>query len=163
MLTEGDTAPDFELRGFNDGQTETYRLSDYTSSGNWVVLTFYAFDFHPVCTEGTCSLRDAEFLQFESDLSILGVSGDGTYSHQQFSEQHNMNYPLLSDTSKSVGEQYDVLHDRYEGMERVHKRSVFLIDPDRQLRLAVAVDAESPRDIEVRPLVDSLRDIREAD
>ena len=160
MLTEVDTAPDFQLRGVFEGETETYRLSDYTDAGEWVVLTFYAFDFHPICTAGTCSLRDAEFLQFEEDLAILGVSGDGTYSHQQFSEQHGMNYPLLSDTSKQVGEEYGVLLDSYEGMEKVHQRSLFLIDPDRTVRLAIAVDVESPDEVELGPLVDSIREIR---
>jgi len=160
VLEEGDTAPDFELRGFFEGETETYRLSDYTDAGDWVVLTFYAFDFNPVCTAGTCSLRDAEFLQFEEDLAILGVSGDGTYSHERFSEEHRMNYPLLSDTSKRVGEKYGVLLDNYEGMEEIHQRSLFLIDPDRTVRLAISVDVESPEEVELGPLVDSIREIR---
>lgn len=160
MLAVGDLAPDFELQGVSAGETETYRLSDYTDAGDWVILTFYAFDFNPICTAGTCALRDAEFLQFEEDLAILGVSGDGTYSHEQFAETHGMNYPLLSDTSKSVGEAYDVLHDSYEGMEEVHRRSLFLIDPDRQVRLAVGVDVESADDIDVAPLLDEIREIR---
>lgn len=160
MIEEGDTAPDFELRGVYDGETETYRLSDYTDAGEWVVLTFYSLDFSPICTAGNCALRDAEFLQFEDDLAILGVSGDGTYSHQQFAEQHSMNYPLLSDTSKRVGEKYGVLLDSFEGMEAVHQRSLFLIDPDRTVRLAIAVEVESPQDIELEPLVDSIREIR---
>lgn len=160
VLTEGDTAPDFELRGVFEDEIGTYRLSDYTDAGEWVVLTFYAFDFNPVCTAGTCSLRDAEFLQFEDDLTILGVSGDGAYSHEQFSKQHNMNYPLLSDTSKRVGEAYGVLHDSYEGMEEIHRRSLFLIDPDRTIRLSVEVDVESADDIDVQPLVENIRKIR---
>jgi len=161
VLEEGDTAPDFELRGFSGGSTTTYRLSDYTDAGEWVVLTFYAFDFNPICTAGACSLRDAEFLQFEEDLAILGVSGDGTYAHQQFAEEYGMNYPLLSDTSKRVGEKYDVLLDSYEGMEEVHQRSLFLIDPDRTVRLAISVDVESPDDVELAPLVEKIREIRD--
>jgi peroxiredoxin len=160
MIGEGDTAPDFQLRGYYDGEIDTYRLSEFTDAGQWVVLTFYAFDFNPVCTAGTCSLRDAEFLQFEEDLAILGVSGDGTYSHKQFAEAHHMNYPLLSDTGKTVGEKYGVLLEEYEEMERVHQRSLFLIDPDRTVRLAVGVDTEDPEDIDIQPLVDSIRQIR---
>jgi peroxiredoxin len=160
MLDEGATAPDFELSGYHEGEIAAHRLSDYTDAGQWVVLTFYAFDFNPVCTAGTCSLRDAEFLQFEGDLAILGVSGDSAYAHEQFAEEHNMNYPLLSDTGKTVGEQYGVLLEEYEEMERVHQRSLFLIDPDRTVRLAVGVDTEDPEDIDVQPLVDSIREIR---
>jgi len=81
MLSEGDHAPDFSLQGFYDGEIGTYDLSDYTGAGEWVLLSFYAFDFNPICTSGMCSLRDAEFLQFEENLSILGVSGDGPFSH----------------------------------------------------------------------------------
>lgn len=160
MLAEGDIAPDFELRGVYDGEIETYRLSDFTDAGDWVVVTFYAFDFNPICTAGTCSLRDSEFLQFETDLTILGISGDGAYAHKQFAEQHSMNYPLLADTGKTVGEKYGVLLDEYEDMERVHRRSLFLIDPSRTVRLAVAVDIESPNDIDIQPLVDQIREIR---
>ena len=161
MIDEGDTPPEFELRGVFEGAAETYRLSDYTDAGEWVVLTFYSFDFNPICTAGTCSLRDAELLQFEDDLAILGVSGDGIYSHEQFAEQHSMNYPLLSDTSKRVGESYGVLHESYEGMAKVHQRSLFLIDPDRTVRLSVSVDVEDPEDIDIKPLVDSIREIRD--
>ena len=109
MLDEGTTAPDFELSGTHRGETETYRLSDLTDAGNWVVLTFYAFDFNPICTEGICSLRDTEYFQFEPDMELLGVSGDGVYSHRQFAEQHDINFPLLADTDKRVAEQYDVV------------------------------------------------------
>jgi peroxiredoxin len=160
MLKEGETAPDFELQGFHDGGVERYRLSDYTDAGNWVVVTFYAFDFNPVCTEGVCSLRDAEFLQFEDDLSVLGVSGDGIHAHEQFAEQYNINYPLLSDTGRNVGEAYGVVHDNYEGMDRVHQRSLFLVDPDRTVRLALAIEADDPADVDVEPVVGMIREAR---
>lgn len=160
MLEVGDPAPEFELEGVLDGETATYRLTEFTDDGQWVLVTFYAFDFHPVCTEGTCALRDTEFLQFEPDLTVLGISGDGIYSHVQFAAEHNMNYPLLSDTGKTVGEQFGVVRGEYEGMQRVHQRSVFLIDPDGVIRLAMAIDAESPEEVEVEPLVDSIREIR---
>lgn len=160
MLSEGDHAPDFSLQGFYDGEIGTYDLSDYTGAGEWVLLSFYAFDFNPICTSGMCSLRDAEFLQFEENLSILGVSGDGPFSHQQFAENHNINYPLLADTSREVGEAYDVLLDSPEQSNRIHQRSAFLIDPDQTVRLAVAVDAENPEEISVAPLVEEIRSIR---
>lgn len=64
MLQVGETAPDFELRGTQDGDRQRYRLSEFTDDGNWVLLTFYTFDFNPICTEGMCSLRDAEFFEF---------------------------------------------------------------------------------------------------
>lgn len=160
MLSEGDEAPDFALRGFYEGEFGTYRLSDYTNAGEWVVLTFYAFDFNPVCTSGMCSLRDAEYLQFEDDLTILGVSGDGPYSHQEFAENHSINYPLLADTSRAVGDAYGVMLDDYEKSQHIHRRSAFLIDPERTVRLAVTVDAEDPEEISAEPLVEAIRAAR---
>jgi peroxiredoxin len=160
MLSEGDRAPDFSLRGFYDGEMDTYRLSDYTNAGEWVVLGFYAFDFNPVCTSGMCSLRDAEFLQLEDDLAVLGISGDGPYSHHQFAEDHNINYPLLADTGREVGAAYDVLLDSFEGSDRIHQRSAFLVDPDRTVRLAIEIDADDPIEVSAEPLVEAIRSVR---
>lgn len=161
MLGDGDTAPDFELQGYADGTIDSYRLYDWIDAGNWVVLTFYTFDFNPICTEGACSLRDTAFFQFEDDLRLLGVSGDSVYAHQRFADQHHINYPLLADTDRTVGEQYGVVHDEpTEGMARAHQRSLFVIDSDRRIRLAVTVDADSPDDIDLAPLVDTIRELR---
>ncbi|MFB6176458.1 MAG: hypothetical protein ABEI99_04825 [Halobaculum sp.] len=41
MLDVGDPAPDFELRGFDDGEIETYRLQEFLDDDQWVLLTFY--------------------------------------------------------------------------------------------------------------------------
>lgn len=161
MLEEGTTAPDFALSGTHRGETGTYRLSDRTDAGNWVVVTFYAFDFNPICTEGICSLRDTEYFQFEPDIELLGVSGDGVYSHGQFAEQHDINFPLLADTDKRVAEQYDVVREDYEGMKHVHQRAIYLVDPDRTIRFATGVDVDSPEDIDLTPVLDVIQDRRE--
>jgi len=160
MLEVGDTAPDFELPGVNQEEADTYRLSEFTDAGSWVVLTFYAFDFDPICTEGMCSLRDTELFGFEDDLVLLGVSGDGIYAHREFADQHDINYSLLADTSKEVAEAYDVVREDYEGMERVHQRALYLIDDERTVRFATGVEADSPADIDLRPVLDELRAIR---
>lgn len=160
ILTEGETAPDFTLRGTTDGETRTFRLSDFTDDGQWVFLTFYTFDFNPICTEGMCALRDAEFFEFYDDLAVLGISGDGIHSHEQFADQHDINYPLLSDTGKDVAEQYGVIRDEHDGMRRVHQRAVFVIDDTRTIRFATAIEADSPDDIDLTPINDVLTDLR---
>ena len=160
ILEVGDTAPDFELRGTRDGDRDIYRLSDYTDAGQWVFLTFYTFDFNPVCTAGMCALRDAEFFELYDDLVALGVSGDGIHSHERFAEQHDINYPLLSDTGKDVAEQYGVIREEYLGMRRVHQRAAFIIDDTRTIRFATAIDADAPDDIALGPINDVLQDLR---
>lgn len=155
----GDAAPDFELRGTHDGEQSTDRLSDFTDDGEWVFLMFYTFDFNPICTEGMCAIRDAEFFDLYGNLVPLGVSGDGIHAHEQFAEQHGINYPLLSDTGKDVAEQYGVVHEESEGMRRVHQRAVFVVDDTQTVRFSTVIEAESPDDIDLDPINDVLRDL----
>ena len=157
VLDVDDTAPDFELRGTRDGVQSTYRLSDFTDDGEWVFLMFYTFDFNPICTEGMCAIRDAEFFDLYRNLVPLGVSGDGIYAHERFAEQYDINYPLLSDTAKSVAEQYSVVREEYDGMRQVHQRAVFVVDDTRTVRFATIVDVESPDDIDLSPINDVLQ------
>lgn len=174
MLSEGDTAPDFKLVGIPDlldgrlnddgdgwspeDELETFRLSDSTDAGNAVLLSFYMFDFAPVCTEQTCRMRDTEFFQLTPDLDVYGISTDGPYAHAAFAEQRELNFPLLSDTDGSVAEQYGVLHEEYEGMRRVAERSLFVVDPDRTVRYAWS-DAEGWTDPDLTPVRQAIETI----
>jgi len=161
MLREGDDAPEFEVRGVQNGDIGTYRLSDYTDDGEYALLSFYAFDFNPICTEGMCSLRNSDWFEFTEDLQVLGISGDGVYAHQKFADEHRLGFPLLSDTDLSVAEAYGVLTDDLEGMPQTAQRSVFLVGPDRTVRFAAAVDADSPADIDIGPVQEAVRSIVE--
>lgn len=157
MLDEGDRAPGFEVRGFHEGEFDTYRLDDYLDRRQNVLLTFYAFDFNPVCVEGMCSLRDTDWFSFTEDLVVLGVSGDSVYAHREFAERHDIGFPLLADTDGAVAGTYDVLRDAYEGMRGVARRSVFLIDPDGVIRFAAGVDAEDPEEVDLEPVEAAVR------
>ena len=160
MLADGARVPEFALPGVHHDETDSYRLSQYTDDDKWVLLAFYSFDFHPICTAGTCALRDTEFLQFEDDLQVLGVSGDSSYAHEEYADRHRFNYPLLSDTGRTVGRKYDVVVDTEERMEDVHQRSVVLIDPSRTVRLTASIDVDRPQDLEVGPLLEAIRAVR---
>ena len=173
MLSEGDTAPDFELVGVPDQlaarleadddrnpelELQRFRLSDSAAAGNVVLLSFYMFDFAPVCTEQSCRMRDAEFFQLVDDLDVYGISADGPYSHAAFAEQRDLNYPLLSDTDGSVAERYGVLHEEFEGMRRVTRRALFVVDADRTIRYAWAnAEERTAPDLEpVREVIGAL-------
>ncbi|PSQ14146.1 hypothetical protein BRD02_10475 [Halobacteriales archaeon QS_8_69_73] len=166
MLSEGDTAPDFELVGVPDrleahleadddrtpeSELQRFRLSDSTVAGNAVLLSFYTFDFAPACTEQSCRMRDAEFFQLTDDLDVYGISADGPYSHAVFAERRDLNYPLLSDTDGSVAERYGVLHEEFDGMRRVAERALFVVDADRTVRYAWS-DAEGWTDPDLEPV-----------
>lgn len=124
-------------------------------------LTFYAFDFNSICTAGMCALRDAKFFEFYDDLVALGVSGDGIHAHERFANEHNIGYPLLSDTGKDIGEQYGVIREELDGMRRVHQRAAFVIDDTRTVRFVATIDADSPEDIELGPINDVMAKLRE--
>jgi peroxiredoxin len=159
MLEPGATAPDFQLRGVDGGDLGTHSLSAYTDAGRAVLLVFYAFDFNPVCRQGMCSLRDTDWFAFTDDLQVLAVSGDGVFAHRAFADREGFTFPLLADTDRSVGEAYGVVADEAAGMRRVHRRSAFVVDADRTVRYATAVEADSPADIDISPVAEAVRDL----
>ena len=134
MPQKGDPAPDFELPGVLNGEKGRYRLSKATDAGNFVLLVFYPADFSPVCTAEMCAIRDSEFFSFTDDVVVWGVSGDSLYAHQAFSEDFDLNFPLLADTDHSVAAQFSAQYDEWEGQRAITKRGVFLVGPDTRLK-----------------------------
>ncbi|MCK9210761.1 MAG: thioredoxin-dependent thiol peroxidase [Ignavibacteriaceae bacterium] len=119
MIEEGKKAPAFNL---NDQDGKAHSLKDYL--GKKVVLYFYPKDNTPGCTKEACSFRD-EFAVFKkSNTVILGVSADAVKSHKNFSEKFSLPFPLLSDESKEMIENYGVWKEKsmygkkYMGIER---------------------------------------------
>lgn len=133
MIAQGDTAPDFTVPGTDGEGIGKYRLHEYTDSGA-VVLVFYPFDFSPVCTEELCSFRDAEWLAFTDGVDVFGLSLDSCYAHKRFIREHDLNFPLLSDTKGRVTEEYGLAYDEWEGHEGVPKRALVTVDESRTVR-----------------------------
>lgn len=96
-------APDFSLQD-QDGNTHT--LADY--AGKWVLLYFYPKDDTPGCTIEACSIRDAMNDFDGHGVQVLGVSMDSVKSHKKFAQKHQLNFPLLADTEKTLIDAYDV-------------------------------------------------------
>ena len=103
-LKPGDKAPDFEALT-TDGHKVS--LADYR--GKKLILYFYPRDDTPGCTKQACSLRDNLAPIAEKGAAVLGVSTQGTESHQAFTKKYNLNFPLLADTEGKVGRAYGVL------------------------------------------------------
>lgn len=131
MVEVGETAPDFTLKGVDDFRIREFSLSEEVRRADFVVLSFYVYDFSPVCTEQMCELDNLDVFEMVEDVTMWGIAPDGPYSHKQFIDEHGISFPLLCDTAQRVAEAYDVLYEEYDGFERVPKRALFLVDSDR--------------------------------
>jgi thioredoxin-dependent peroxiredoxin len=147
----GSMAPDFALPA-DDGRTA--RLSDYR--GQRVVLYFYPKDMTSGCTAQACGFRDHYAEIEEKNAVVLGISPDGTASHEQFKTKYNLPFRLLADEDHKVADLYGVWGEKsnygkkYFGVIRSH----FVIDEEGQI-----VDVQykvSPED-SVRQALETLR------
>lgn len=135
MVEVGETAPDFTLQGVDDFRIREFDLSERLRREDFVVLSFYVYDFSPVCTEQVCELENLDIFEMVDDITMWGIAPDGPYAHKQFIDEHGISFPLLCDTAQRVAEEYDVLYEEVDGFERVTRRSLFLVDGDREVRV----------------------------
>ena len=129
-MKQGDTAPDFTLV---DQHGVSHTLSRVLEHGP-VVLFFYPAAMTAGCTKEACSFRDsgAEFAALGAQR--IGISMDTVERQQEFSSQHNFDYPLLSDLGGRVASTYGV--KRAIGLLKV-RRTTFVIDRDRTVRAVI--------------------------
>lgn len=135
MVEAGDRAPDFTLQGVDSFRITEFSLADQLRQTEFVILSFYVYDFSPVCTDQVCELTNLDLFEMVDDVTLWGIAPDGPYAHKAFIDEHSIQFPLLSDTAQQVAEAYEVLHDEKDGFERVPKRSLFLIDADRTVQI----------------------------
>jgi len=101
MNLEGKKAPAFSLEG-NDGKS--HALEDYKDKT--VVLYFYPKDDTPGCTKEACGFRDLNANIQKTGAVVLGVSKDGTESHNKFTAEYKLPFVLLSDPKLEVIKKY---------------------------------------------------------
>ncbi|CAG7890486.1 unnamed protein product [Brassica rapa] len=129
----GNKAPDFEAEAVFDQEFIKVKLSEYIGK-KYVILFFYPLDFTFVCpTEITAfSDRYAEFEKLNTE--VLGVSVDSVFSHLAWVQTDrksgglgDLNYPLISDVTKSISKSFGVLiHDQ----QGIALRGLFIIDKE---------------------------------
>lgn len=131
-ITTGDTAPEFDLPGY-DGTEEgrrNYTLAEF--KGTPVVLVFYPGDDTPVCTRQlNAYTRDID--SFEAvGAQVLAVSPQSVDSHEKFScKQGGFSFPLLADADKALGKSFGIV-----GPLGFYRRSAFVIDGEGVVRYA---------------------------
>ncbi len=129
MVREDEDAPDFSLES-HDGRI--VNLHDYLGKKN-ILLYFYIKDNTLGCTKETCGFRDLYGQLEEDNVVVFGISPDDIESHQKFAKEHDIPFPLLSDTKKQVAKAYGVLGM----MGLMNKRITFLIGLDGKVRKVI--------------------------
>jgi peroxiredoxin Q/BCP len=124
-LQAGDEAPSFCLP---DRDGEPVCLSDVR--GKKVLLYFYPKADTPGCTAQSCSVRDARAELASLGVEVCGVSPDPPKAQKRFSENHGLDFPLLSDPDHAVADAYGVWGEKSMYGRKYHGiiRSSFLID-----------------------------------
>lgn len=130
MVREGEKAPEFELKGSQGSEITTFTLSDLLDTGP-ALLSFYIYDFSPVCTRQVCEMSELEVLTFEEDISVAGISTDGPYSHREFARQKGLSYPLLTDEFGTVHDEYGLIKSE---TDKERHRGIVVVDEDRVVR-----------------------------
>jgi thioredoxin-dependent peroxiredoxin len=153
----GDIAPDFE----QDSTEGKIRFHDW-AGGKWVVLFSHPKNFTPVCTTelGSVSKLKAEF--DKRGVKVLGLSVDQLTNHDKWADDieetqgARLNFPLIADADKSVSDKYDMIHPNASDTMTV--RSVFVIDPNKKIRLMLTYPAATGRNFdEILRTIDSLQ------
>jgi glutaredoxin-dependent peroxiredoxin len=133
----GEKAPDFKLRTTDKSEIS---LADY--KGKNVVLLFFPGAFTGVCTAELCSMRDDIGTYEGLDAQVLAASVDSVFTLEQFKNQQNYNFPLLSDFNKTTAKAYGAFYEDWIlEMKGVAKRSAFVIDKEGTVRYAEVLES----------------------
>ena len=157
VLQLGDTVPNFS----QDSSEGTISFYDWAGD-SWVVLFSHPADYTPVCTT---ELGEVAKLKPEFDrrnVKVIALSVDDAESHRGWIGDINetqctiVNYPILADVDKKVSELYGMIHPNANA--KVTVRTVFVIDPQKKLRLTITYPPSTGRNFEeILRVIDSLQ------
>jgi len=156
-LRLGDVVPDFKA-ATTEGEISFY---DYLGD-SWGILFSHPADYTPVCTTelGKTALLKEEFAK--RNVKVLAVSVDPLEKHlgwrNDINETQNcsVDFPIIADEDRKVANLYDMIHPN--ASETFTVRSLFIIGPDKKLKLSLTYPASTGRNFhEVLRVIDSLQ------
>ncbi|MDD9820720.1 MAG: peroxiredoxin [Nitrospira sp.] len=156
-LRLGDEAPNFTA------ETTAGPINFHEWLGNgWGVLFSHPKDFTPVCTtELGAVARIADAFQARN-VKVLAISVDPLDSHKGWvndineTQQCTVGYPIIADPARKVATLYDMIHPN--ALDNMTVRSVFIIGPDKKIKLTLTYPASTGRNFdEILRVVDSLQ------
>ena len=156
-LLLGDTVPNFT----QDSQLGPVNLYDFAGD-SWVVLFSHPADFTPVCTTELGEVAKLRSEWEKRNVKTLALSVDTAESHKGWIPDINetqgttVDYPILADGDKKVSDLYGLIHPN--ALNNLTVRSVFIIDPNKKLRLQITYPASTGRNFdEILRVIDSLQ------
>jgi alkyl hydroperoxide reductase subunit AhpC len=156
-LKLGDTAPDFRAES-TEGDISFHQWL----GKSWGVLFSHPADFTPVCTTelGTVAKLKSEF--DKRNVKVIALSVDPLDSHLSWIKDINetqhtvVNFPIIADPIFKVANLYDMVHPN--ASDKFTVRSVFVIDPDKKIKLTLTYPASTGRNFdELLRVIDSLQ------
>ena len=156
-LRLGDEAPNFTAQT-TEGEIDFHQwLGD-----GWGVLFSHPADYTPVCTTelGATARLKSEFEK--RNVKVAALSVDGLDSHRGWINDINetqdttVNFPIIADEDKKVASLYDMIHPNAD--DKMTVRSVFIIGPDKKIKLMITYPASTGRNFhEILRVIDSLQ------
>jgi len=156
-LRLGDEAPNFTA----ETTAGTINFHEWLGD-SWGVLFSHPADFTPVCTTelGATSKLQQEFEA--RNVKAIAVSVDALDSHHTWigdineTQNTTVNFPIIADPNREVATLYDMIHPN--ASEKFTVRSLFIIGPDKKIKLTITYPASTGRNfVEVLRVIDSLQ------
>lgn len=153
----GEIAPNFKAET-TEGPIDFYEWM----GNNWAILFSHPKDYTPVCTTelGYVAKIKPEFEK--RNVKVIGLSVDGLSDHKgwinDINETQNtrVNFPIIADKEKKIAEVYGMIHP--QALDNLTVRSVFVIGPDKKVKLTLTYPASTGRNFdEILRVVDSLQ------
>jgi len=153
----GDIAPDFTA----DTTDGTITFHDWLGD-SWGILFSHPKDFTPICTTELGGFSKAKGEFDKRNTKLIGLSVDGVDSHKSWANDiaetqgQALNFPLIADEDRKVADLYDMIHPNANDTLTV--RSVFIIGPDKKVKLTLTYPASTGRNVEeIVRVLDSLQ------
>ena len=155
-LLLGDTVPNFTQES-TDGPIDLY---DFFGDG-WGILFSHPADFTPVCTTELGAVAGLKGQFDKRNTKVIGLSVDDLASHAEWvkdiedTQNVKLNFPIIADADQKVANLYNMIQSEDNKMT---VRSVFIIDPEKKLRLTITYPAATGRNFaEILRVLDSLQ------
>jgi alkyl hydroperoxide reductase subunit AhpC len=153
----GDIAPDFSA----ESTAGSIHFHEWLGS-SWGVLFSHPKDFTPVCTTelGAVAKLKPEFDR--RNVKVAGLSVDSVEDHHRWvgdieeTQGAALNFPLIGDPDRTIATLYDMIHPN--ASDTLTVRSVFIIGPDKKVKLSITYPASTGRNFdEILRVIDSLQ------